>query len=633
MTSQQPIIDTMDITLVDDNSDTIDNNLERELERHFSSTGSPIELTQNEILTYVSDLCILHSITPPLNIYGCDEGCPVCHNNDYSSNDWTVLVPCGHLLCSNCINSINGIILEAGLPRKCPICRTISKWISYTQHNLTSTRSIGLQSNYNPMLTRQNAFNGLPYSSAIQHNQFYGLSRSASIAYDPYQQILDVNEVEYNTSLIRSIAPLNTNRINSASSDDIVCELSTRQINSNDSTKIGNLSIIAKTTNSNIGKDLILVLDVSGSMVGVKDELINIAKNTVRSLNSCDRLSIIVFDSEARQLFALQPMTSIIKNQAYELIDTCFTGGSTNLKSAIKLLTKVINDGITNTRSFTVIILSDGNPDNGYDGYDLVPGLYENEIKPEIFSCTFGADVKADVMKKLLTDQTQDHYKHLENITQFETLITENGLNNNVPIGTNLVIKLKNIKALTSSAKPSESDSTIIEIKFDQIKTNDTFNFPIKFTNSDDFIIDISYTAIDGTHVIVSQYDMSNENMNDFILHHYWYKEILQMIRTIPSINTTLDKLTKLDEIKLLSIAENLGNFYSEIIDLIGKTRLMVNNVRSNTHYNNYNDVLERQASDSSQFAGVIYRSASTNERTISNMRVRSNIRETISEN
>ena len=78
------------------------------------------------------------------------------------------------------------------------------------------------------------------------------------------------------------------------------------------------------------------------------------------------------------------------------------------MESAINLMLKVKEDGMINTRPFKIIILSDGNPDCGKEGYHLIPKLYEGDIKPEIYSCTFGDDVKADVMKHFLErDQTR----------------------------------------------------------------------------------------------------------------------------------------------------------------------------------------------------------------------------------
>jgi len=157
-------------------------------------------------------------------------------------------------------------------------------------------------------------------------------------------------------------------------------------------------------------------------MSRVAREGISILKYVVDCLDSKDRLSIITFDTNSKQLFGLQPMISTIKNSCKELIDRCFTGGSTNMESAIKLMIKVKEDGMINSRPFKIIILSDGNPDTGKEGYNLIPRLYEGDIKPEIYSCTFGDHVKADVMKHFLTEQNLLNYNHIENMNQFTPL-------------------------------------------------------------------------------------------------------------------------------------------------------------------------------------------------------------------
>ena len=93
------------------------------------------------------------------------------------------------------------------------------------------------------------------------------------------------------------------------------------------STVIGNISIISDEIQATSGIDLLIVLDVSGSMSEVSQEGISILKYVVECLDSQDRLSIITFDTRAKQLFALQPMIPSIKSTCKSQIDKCFTGG------------------------------------------------------------------------------------------------------------------------------------------------------------------------------------------------------------------------------------------------------------------------------------------------------------------
>jgi hypothetical protein len=238
------------------------------------------------------------------------------------------------------------------------------------------------------------------------------------------------------------------------------------------------------------GIDLVILMDVSGSMSGVSAEICQILKYAVDALSSRDLYCVITFDTSATQLFPLQPMIASVKDNCKVLISNCFTGGSTNLKSGLELLIKVKDDGFIQNRPFKIIILSDGQPDNGCDGFDLVNNIYSGEIKPEVFSCTFGANVKADTLKRLLPGDRLHYYRHITNMDEFKVLISELGLDRNIVIGTNLNIKLENLEAISPLIRDDE-------IKIDQIKTGDIFSIPIVFKESD-FKIDVSYKNLQG---------------------------------------------------------------------------------------------------------------------------------------
>jgi hypothetical protein len=619
------------------------------LENYYSNIATPIhELTSiDKIFNLVKSRCESLGINPPDKIYGYDSGCPICSSN-YNNDNWIVLHPCGHLLCSSCLEQINNIIVNQGICRKCPLCRTKSKWIGSSVDNLRTVTQTSYQNNSNigwatssvaGSASSTNAFHASHASPAPlitlrqrnnqinRHHPYLPIQRSFTI--NNSTPILNYNQnniAQIDCKLIKSKPPIMNNSDNLQNTNVLTntltrCEISTQNaLINHDNKLIGNLSVIVgdnqNQDNNNNGLDLIIVFDVSGSMSSVSLDGIEILKYIVDSLDSKDRLSVIVFDSIARQLFPLQPMTTIIKSQAKEIINTCFTGGSTNFTSALKLLNLVKSDGLIPTRPFTVIMLSDGQPDTGLEGFEQIPLLYTGDIKPTVYSCTFGQNVSADSMKHILTNQNAHNYRHIDNMNEFKTLVSEIGFDKNIVIGTNLNIKLKNIKALSSIVINSVEDPTITEIKIDQIKTNDMFTIPIEYMDQEeaDYEITISYTDLNNTIITVQQVEI--ETPGNFILNHYWYKIIIQMIRDLNTLSSNQEKLSKLEEIKLLAISDNLGEFITEIVELIEQTKLIITTTHSNSHshssYNNQTFMLNRAISSSaSPMIANIYQNSS----------------------
>lgn len=110
-----------------------------------------------------------------------------------------------------------------------------------------------------------------------------------------------------------------------------------------------------------MGLDLVLVIDVSGSMRGSK---LNLVKETlefvINKLEDIDRVSLITFNNEYEILANLVPMSSINKRLMIRLIEEMEASGSTNiqdpLQAAIELLYKrrYLND------ISSIFLLSDG---------------------------------------------------------------------------------------------------------------------------------------------------------------------------------------------------------------------------------------------------------------------------------
>lgn len=421
------------------------------------------------------------------------------------------------------------------------------------------------------------------------------------------------NNSSFEPQLILSKSPIEETEITEQSEPKLESHISKQTFEIDGINKtFGNISIIADELNNYQGKgnDLLIVFDVSGSMSRVAREGISILKYVVDCLDSKDRLSIITFDTNSKQLFGLQPMISTIKNSCKELIDRCFTGGSTNMESAIKLMIKVKEDGMINSRPFKIIILSDGNPDTGKEGYNLIPRLYEGDIKPEIYSCTFGDHVKADVMKHFLTEQNLLNYNHIENMNQFKSLTSEIGLDKNIIIGKNVVVEVSNCEVITNIDIVKRDDG-ISEITFEQIKTSDVFTLPFIMDGDKEPYVNVSYINNSNEKVILDNKYI--DNVDNFVKNNYWYKRIGQKVKDIMCITDRDIKIKELNNVSTDVTFDNLGDFYDEIKTLVEQTKLTIKHEHNNNYYNTCTSTAQKTYSHASKTSNMVYKSKFSN--------------------
>ncbi len=150
-----------------------------------------------------------------------------------------------------------------------------------------------------------------------------------------------------------------------------------------------------------IPKDIVFVMDVSGSMGGEKIEQAREGLNFIlEHLNSEDRFNIISFSSDVERLFSglVTPSEENIET-AKELIGELEALGGTNINDALLEALKLYNGG---KRPFYVIFLTDGLPTVGEQSIERI--LYNSgEIMKgqKVFSFGVGYDVNTILLDKL----------------------------------------------------------------------------------------------------------------------------------------------------------------------------------------------------------------------------------------
>lgn len=152
-----------------------------------------------------------------------------------------------------------------------------------------------------------------------------------------------------------------------------------------------------------LAKDIILVLDTSGSMSGqkivqAKDAL----KYIVNHLQPTDRFNIVQFNTDVSTLKA-EPVPATAENvkAALAYVDELQASGSTNIEDAIKTGFSQLKGG--STRPGYMIFLTDGEPTVGITDTEGLMKVAEkaNTRNTRIFTFGVGYDVKTILLSKL----------------------------------------------------------------------------------------------------------------------------------------------------------------------------------------------------------------------------------------
>jgi Ca-activated chloride channel homolog len=167
----------------------------------------------------------------------------------------------------------------------------------------------------------------------------------------------------------------------------------------------GYFLLLAAPTVSNetrpAAKDVVFVVDTSGSMAGAKLQQAQKAlRFCVENLNSDDRFEIVRFSTEAEPLFrALMPADSDHRKRANGFIDDFKPIGGTAIADALRSALKVRPD--RSDRPFVVIFLTDGLPTVGTRNPEEIVANIKKASGVRIFSFGIGSDVNTQLLDQI----------------------------------------------------------------------------------------------------------------------------------------------------------------------------------------------------------------------------------------
>lgn len=166
--------------------------------------------------------------------------------------------------------------------------------------------------------------------------------------------------------------------------------------------------------NKQTERDIVLVLDTSGSMDGTP--IIEARNAVVKFVNTMMggkedvSVSIVTYDNSARAIAALTSN----KDTLLQAIDQIYAGGGTNIDSGLTVAEELLN--ARNAKKKSIVLLSDGLPNDGRTGEDLVD--YAQSLKDQdidiytlgFFTALDGSDrMDAEKLMKNLASPGMDY--------------------------------------------------------------------------------------------------------------------------------------------------------------------------------------------------------------------------------
>lgn len=155
-----------------------------------------------------------------------------------------------------------------------------------------------------------------------------------------------------------------------------------------------------------VGKNMVVVLDHSGSMKGEKIQQAKEAlRYVVNSLGPKDRLDVIAFSSAAQSLFSgARPVTPEIRDQALAFVGGLNAGGGTDIHSALNLAQDSMPTG-DDERQNTILFLTDGLPTVGVQNpAEIVKAVSAKNDGSRLFVFGVGYDVNAPFLDRLVEE-------------------------------------------------------------------------------------------------------------------------------------------------------------------------------------------------------------------------------------
>ncbi|MBJ6759938.1 von Willebrand factor type A domain-containing protein [Myxococcaceae bacterium JPH2] len=173
---------------------------------------------------------------------------------------------------------------------------------------------------------------------------------------------------------------------------------------------------------------LVFVIDVSGSMDG--SERLGLVKRAlhllVDALDARDRISIVAYGSEAREVLA--PTVATEKQTLHAAIDSVSIGGSTNAQAGLELGYALAARNRVEGGINRVILCSDGVANNGVTDADGIWARVKDQAAQGITLSTvgFGMGHYNDVLMERLAQVGEGNYAYVDRLEEARRIFVQN---------------------------------------------------------------------------------------------------------------------------------------------------------------------------------------------------------------
>lgn len=153
-------------------------------------------------------------------------------------------------------------------------------------------------------------------------------------------------------------------------------------------------------------KDIVFVLDKSGSMSGTKIRQLKEAMATIlNEMNPEDNFNIISFDSRISRWLGedLLPASEEYIQNAKQYVDRIRANGGTNIQAAMLEGISLLESRADRNRSAVIIFLTDGEPTSGETDPSRILSrvAQRNEDQVPVFSLAFGQNADFNLVKRM----------------------------------------------------------------------------------------------------------------------------------------------------------------------------------------------------------------------------------------
>ena len=316
--------------------------------------------------------------------------------------------------------------------------------------------------------------------------------------------------------------------------------------------------------NESIEIKLILVIDISGSMSGIRlDLVLHAIKVIINASNENVEIAIFTFDSIVRKITDFKSMTQENKTEYLQLIGNIRTTGTTNLKDALNVVLNYC-ENFSLSGNTRILIFTDGEPDDrNIQNYDSIMNHYFNDNR--LKNCVvdlfgFGNNLNQDIMTQIY-QKGKGVFGFISDLNMLVTIFNNYIANIFTTIYKNIVISY--------TIQGNESDSNYIECGDIQIGQERNFLIPFNQRTSIDFM-KITYFDLtsNSNKEIIIENPVINLDLSNKIIYHKLRYSLIEIIKSknISDLNNLYTEYLRLHDIMAPDIY--LGYIKSTLDDM-----------------------------------------------------------------